>query len=357
MIRQRIEWIDIAKGIGILLVAGSHIFGGWVTKYSEWFYMPLFFFLSGYLYDRPAEGVSFVSFVGKKIRHLLLPYATFLFLLAILVYVSYLLLVTPANASPRLLLEFVGRLIYGGQALGGVFGYLGRSYGVFWFMTCLFLTQILYNVVQQLSRGNRTVVFLVVATMYILAMLDSHFRFLAGAFKGWGLPWALNVVALAMVYFYVGHTVAEAGRSQRYAAREYVYGTLALVASIFFVMLAVLLDNSNVLPPGLTGMKFARYGVPVYSTLLSLACICLVVRLSQVIASSTDLLKQGLMECGQASMVIMFVHSFIQFTMNDYPATQNSFLRMAVSVLLSYCLYRLFLLSRSTRRIFLGTSW
>ena len=70
--RQRIEWIDVAKGIGILLVAATHVFGGSIAKYSEWFYMPLFFFLSGYLYV-PAE--EWHRFVTKRARHLLLPYA------------------------------------------------------------------------------------------------------------------------------------------------------------------------------------------------------------------------------------------------------------------------------------------
>ena len=77
MSHERIEWIDVVKGIGILLVAGSHIFGGAVGKYSEWFYMPLFFFLSGYLYAHAAGW----SFIGKRVRHLLLPYAAFMVLL------------------------------------------------------------------------------------------------------------------------------------------------------------------------------------------------------------------------------------------------------------------------------------
>jgi len=38
MSKQSIEWIDVVKGVGILLVAGSHIFGGMAGKYSAWFF-------------------------------------------------------------------------------------------------------------------------------------------------------------------------------------------------------------------------------------------------------------------------------------------------------------------------------
>ena len=50
---KRIEWIDIAKGIGIILVVIGHISQIEVLNdiiYS--FHMPLFFIISGYLYKR-----------------------------------------------------------------------------------------------------------------------------------------------------------------------------------------------------------------------------------------------------------------------------------------------------------------
>ena len=50
---KRIEWIDIAKGIGIILVVIGHISQIKVLNdiiYS--FHMPLFFIISWYLYKR-----------------------------------------------------------------------------------------------------------------------------------------------------------------------------------------------------------------------------------------------------------------------------------------------------------------
>lgn len=63
-IESRIEWIDIAKGIGILFVMLGHCYLD--TKYTFWFisfHMALFFFLSSYTF-RIKEDYN--SFVKKK---------------------------------------------------------------------------------------------------------------------------------------------------------------------------------------------------------------------------------------------------------------------------------------------------
>ncbi len=46
---KRIEWVDIARGIGIILVILGHIGIGKVGKFIYSFHIPLFFFLSGFL--------------------------------------------------------------------------------------------------------------------------------------------------------------------------------------------------------------------------------------------------------------------------------------------------------------------
>lgn len=71
--QERIEWIDIAKGIGILLVIMGHTFQlGMVTPLYA-FHMPLFFFLSGLLINREKMG-DFGKFTWKKMYQLLKPW-------------------------------------------------------------------------------------------------------------------------------------------------------------------------------------------------------------------------------------------------------------------------------------------
>ena len=63
---QRINWIDMAKGYGIIAVFIGHMVqNSALGLFVYSFHLPLFFFLSGYLFKPEA---SFVSFLKKKPR-------------------------------------------------------------------------------------------------------------------------------------------------------------------------------------------------------------------------------------------------------------------------------------------------
>ena len=71
--KQRIEFIDLAKGICISLVVYSHVYMGDHPKFMEfqdYFRMPLYFILSG-MFFKTYEG--FASFAVKKINKLIIP--------------------------------------------------------------------------------------------------------------------------------------------------------------------------------------------------------------------------------------------------------------------------------------------
>lgn len=67
---KRMEWLDIAKGIGVFLVVYGHSHAPF-NLYAYYFHMPLFMILSGYLY-RPSQSLR--TFVVKKIQSLYIPF-------------------------------------------------------------------------------------------------------------------------------------------------------------------------------------------------------------------------------------------------------------------------------------------
>lgn len=79
---KRIEWIDIARGIGIIFVVLGHtyrsnVFQTWI--YS--FHMPLFFIISGILYNpQQVVHIDWKKWLSKKVKNLILPYILFGFL-------------------------------------------------------------------------------------------------------------------------------------------------------------------------------------------------------------------------------------------------------------------------------------
>ena len=79
--RDREEWIDIAKGIGIILVVFCHIKVSFLTTYIYWFHMPLFFLISGYLHRQPDSLTEIFSVSVQKTYRLLIPYLSYYILI------------------------------------------------------------------------------------------------------------------------------------------------------------------------------------------------------------------------------------------------------------------------------------
>ena len=85
---KRIEWIDLAKGICIVLVVFHHVMVRYdlelpLSDALSSFRMPLYFILSG-LFFKLYEG--FEGFVKRKVNKLLIPFAFFLVTTSLLPY-------------------------------------------------------------------------------------------------------------------------------------------------------------------------------------------------------------------------------------------------------------------------------
>ena len=81
--KKRIEWIDIAKGIGIILVIMGHTIA---LRYSQWlytFHLPLFFLLSGLVYNT-SKYPKYTTLLRLKSKQILWPWLKF-FLIGLIV--------------------------------------------------------------------------------------------------------------------------------------------------------------------------------------------------------------------------------------------------------------------------------
>lgn len=89
----RVDWVDITKGIAIFLMVCGHT--GIPKSLSNWiwsFHMPLFFFMSGLLYN-PDKYICLGGLLKKRLRTLLIPYMFFsvvaLFLTSDISFISW----------------------------------------------------------------------------------------------------------------------------------------------------------------------------------------------------------------------------------------------------------------------------
>lgn len=83
---KRLDYIDTAKGIGIILVViyhhllGAEFINNWISS----FHMPLFFMITGYLYAFRDDYTKPVGkFIVQKLKGLMCPFATLSFIVII----------------------------------------------------------------------------------------------------------------------------------------------------------------------------------------------------------------------------------------------------------------------------------
>lgn len=188
---DRVEWIDTAKGIGIILVVLGHI---WLTRESYHYiyslHMPLFFFLSGYLvnfakYDR------FRQFIMAKLSSLVIPYFWFSFL----TYLYWLLIER----------KFSGNEVSPIAAFMNIFSSPGADQYLphnpaLWFLTCLFIVAITFY--GMASRQK-------LLHIGLLLLLSAAIGYAATLYLPSSFPWSMDVAPTAIVFYGIGFIVKE----------------------------------------------------------------------------------------------------------------------------------------------------
>jgi len=139
--KQRIEFIDLAKGICISLVVLLHVYGdlsGTVIKIMNLFRMPLYFVLSG-LFFKTYNGLY--PFLKKKTNKLIIPLLfTFFFVIIPADVLLHLLSGTDITLSS---------LFWGGNGKVN----LGIN-GAAWFLLCLFTVNVYFYLIFLLTHHN-----------------------------------------------------------------------------------------------------------------------------------------------------------------------------------------------------------
>lgn len=125
--KQRRADLDIAKGIGILLVVWAHAKAPY-NSYMYLFHMPFFFLISGYLHNHKAE---FGTFFKRKVVSLYLPFVGWNLAVTVLK-----LLENPHRwkASMQTMVEILLALEKDGEFFGAT-----------WFLASLFWVAVIYK--------------------------------------------------------------------------------------------------------------------------------------------------------------------------------------------------------------------
>lgn len=155
--QKRIIYVDIFKAVGIIAMVLGHIgLGDVFDKLIHAFHMPMFFFISGYMFrHKPQDFLSTRDHVLRKVKSLLIPYVVFGLFMCCFLLVWRLTINGTVYVEPFLHLVWVNT---NGLNIGGAL----------WFLTALFFTDTIYFAVDRYLNKFRVPFVVILAIVGIL---------------------------------------------------------------------------------------------------------------------------------------------------------------------------------------------
>jgi fucose 4-O-acetylase-like acetyltransferase len=277
------KWIDISKGIGILLVEFSH-FGGfpyfWVTGP---FYVSIFFIISGYTYKD--YGITYKEFIIKKAKRLLVPYLFF----NVIYWVINIIL------NHNLFINTVAVLysrycLYPWGHKDNVIFFSMLNNAPTWFLTAMFATFVFFK---KLSEYDHVKQWLIIAAFIPLTYFLNKLPVL--------LPWSIDCALLFAVFMFIGYRMKD--------MEDLFFKQKKIILVLLFIALATVhyfLTRYN----GNTNLSVRVLGKSVFVLILTAStgsCLCMMV--SKCIEN--NFLGTLLSVIGKHSMSIFCTHLII----------------------------------------------
>ncbi len=340
--KKRIEYIDIARGIGILLVVMGHndfaVVSPFMYKVIYSFHMPLFFFLSGYFLN---TAIGFWSFFKKRFNSLLKPFFFILFLI------------------------YAGGISFGKMGFQNAITRIVKSlYGAghyldwvqLWFLPHLFVVSLyaflFYAVMGKVNnRWVRWLVLLLtlgISSIFLQTFYPFSLTLLGKHFELFGLPFSLDLVLLSGFFFILGSETRQVTSEKLFGNVLFMIGTgtLLILLDLFF---GARIDFNTRL-----------YESYVINTLEAVAGILFVLALSRQIELHVEWLASVFKYFGKISLIILLFHVPIQdfWGQKIFAVTNNQplsiWLAFVMGVLGSALIYELFIKTNPVASFWLG---
>lgn len=265
--------VDVAKGIGIILVVLAHCSGGSILgNLINAFHMPLFFCLSGLFLFHKNE--SFKRFLNKKAKSLLFPCLVFGILLS--TYSTALDYVRGESEIP-LGFRYVGLFINTRH----------NPYpGSLWFFLALFLVELMLYFIHKTIRSSAFRLIVVLAISVMGCLYNQKYKV--------GLPWSLDIAFICILFTEFGYMCKQYG----------VLSHNSLVKAVLLLVIFTVTFSLNVVVLGYNVNLFSSdYGCYPLFYLTALSGTYIVYSLSCIIKHN-----RLLQYLGQNSLLIYSLH-------------------------------------------------
>ena len=248
----RIEYFDIAKGIGMICIMMGHLGKISINQAVYTFHIPLFLLISGYFMSRKT---SFGAFVKQKGRALLMPYViTSLFL--VVLNIPYHLIKRSPDLILRDMLFTVLQALYGSgtDANKTLFGI--QSIGAIWFFMALFWAFLVVRWALDVKCGG-LYVFIIALIAYFTSKIV------------W-LPFSIQAGGVAAIFVYCGNKWREKQYFDEIKWLMFILGILFYAVERHWgIYINIVCNEIRHAPISIIGAICISYTVIIFSKLLA----------------------------------------------------------------------------------------
>lgn len=327
---KRIDWIDALKGLGMFFVIWGHCLPTnkyRIRKYIYSFHMPLFFFVSGLTCHKDLD-LDFKSFVKKKIKSLLVPY----FIISFIGIFIFAVLYKYGIVEEFDLLDSLFGIFYSNNNV------FSAPIGQLWFVNTLFLTHILFYILNKISKNDKDLFFLCVLCA-IIGYVNS-----ISSYQIYG-PWHIEVVFTAIIFYYLGYiftkNITLFEKFMKNKVKSIILGFILLIVAVFFQY-----ENRAI------SMYVAQYGSIILFYISSLSSIFGLIIFVNLFMKKSYIFKT----IGKYSIFFLSYHFSLILIIQNYFEyfTKKNLSMFLLAILVTLILFPLSILSYNKIPIFHG---
>lgn len=280
--KERIEYIDIAKGITILLVIVGHTINNPFLKQVIYtFHMPLFYILSGYFFKPKSSNKEVLK---KGFKKLIIPYI--ISSLIITMFYTTKAIIKQDDAM-QIMRGWIDSLLFGSGEIKGINYFTGNvinEIGAIWFLLSLFWVQILFNFLCKIKSEKKQIVIMIM-TSIIGFILPKYI---------W-LPLSIETSFVAIIFYFVGYQL-----KQKKIMEKKLNFTVKVLIGIIWI-LGACCCNTNIVSN--------TYNLWYINIVTGILGSYLVIEISKSIEKNKNFIKNFLQWCGKNSLYILCIHA------------------------------------------------
>lgn len=282
MYKERFYALDIAKGIAMLSVIFGHsIPESLIKNYLYSFHMPLFFFISGYVYKE----LTCFQVLKKRTKQLLIPYYITSIVIILIFLLKSIMFYNGINFDRIFINGLLSTLYANGMNVYKPF-YI-ELIGPIWFLPAMTLASVLLSICINNKKG-----LLILILMVILGVFSSKYLW---------LPWSIQAVPVCTLFMWIGKKCRYNKRLNSILTNPKDNLSLVIITASLWILSASF--------GGMCKFVDNTYPNPLLNLLAAVTGCFLFIWIGNFLEERTKIVSKLLIKIGQLTIPILCAHT------------------------------------------------